>query len=103
MKISREIYDFLSAWDSWAESGAENGSQFWRCVGLCENAKDFGIVDAYGKLQGIFEAQNLDKHYPFDGDAAAHFQAAREHSTHRNPRRRQWVKMMLASAEIEEN
>jgi hypothetical protein len=103
MKISREIYDFLSAWDSWAESGAENGKPFWRCVGLCGNAKCIGIADAYTELSNIFATQNFNRYFPFDETAEAFLGTAEANSAHLNPARREWVKMMLASAEIEEN
>lgn len=114
--MSDKLVAFLRAWLDWAEAGAPDGNshtprnpaRFEPECGLCANTINFEetILDVHPEdtgdleyeLAGLFDADGLDRSYPFgdaaydsDGDAGTH---------HKHEPRLAWVRGKLASVNV---
>lgn len=93
MSNNQMLLQFLIAYLNWLYAGAQ-GIEFKRNTGLCGNLRhyfDYSKEEVVVHMANLFEAEGLDRKYPFNINPYG-FVFESDHSTmHRNINRNLWV------------
>jgi len=86
---------FLTAYIEWVDAGAPEGKPFCRGYGLCSNSFETEGSAVERELKGMFEADGLERTYPF---GEADYDAHSTYGTHHlHQPRIDWVRKQLAA------
>lgn len=86
----KTLKDFYQTYAAWLDAGAPDGKPFYRHLGLCAAATNYGPGIRW-EVKKQFIAAGMDPLYPFGGEYA--FETEYDNATaHLNPERIEWVR-----------
>ena len=103
MSNNQLLLQFLIAYIKWLHTGAR-GVEFKRNTGLCSNLRryfDYSKEEVLIHMCNLFEAQGLDRTYPFNEFPFQFSDEVLSSTVHLNPKRIHWVQTQIEKLQHE--